>query len=100
MSTDSDIFVRTIINGVEKIAPFKETYIRTYLHAVCKKINSSFLDVDRILKNVYPKLKKINTTEDIDNQIIASVSEMAIDHYIYMKIGTYLLVRDLHKSTK
>jgi ribonucleoside-diphosphate reductase alpha subunit len=100
MSSDSSIFVRLTIDGIDKVAPLREAYIQTYLQSICAKINAPVLDINRILNNVYPKLKKINTIEDIDNQIIASVSEMATDHYIYMKIGTYLLVRDLHKSTK
>ena len=96
MNSDSDIFIRSEKN--ETLMPLKEDYIRSYLEAICNKIGID-LDVNKILSNVYPKLKKYNTINDIDDQIIASASEMAVDHHLYPKIGTYLLMRNLHKIT-
>ena len=90
------IFIKSA-NG--SVIPLKANYILAYLKTICNKINIVVPDINKLLSNVYPKLKKINTVDDIDEQIIASASEMVIDHYIYQKIGIYLLIRNLHKST-
>src|SRR5579863_2976338 len=81
------------------LMPLKPDYILSYLQTICQKINIVVPDINKLLSNVYPKLKKINTISDIDNQIVATASEMVIDHYIYQKIGMYILIRNLHKST-
>lgn len=99
ISTSSDIFIKSTRNGKETITKLESTYIGAYLNAICAHIDIPFIDVNKILHNVYPKLKRINTIDDIEEQIIASASEMAVDHHLYPKIGIYLLIRNLHKST-
>src|ERR1700688_1521128 len=82
------------------IAPLDKSYVRSYLTAINKCINSDNINVDTLLENVYPKLKRVNTLDDINDQIIASASEMIIDHYEYQKIAVYLLIKTLHKTTE
>lgn len=92
----SDVY---IYNKRNRLQLFKQETIKKYLSSICEKASLSHLDIDALANNVYPKLKKKNTIEEIKNQIIASASEMMTDHYDYQYIATWILINDLHKRT-
>ncbi len=96
---DNDIFIKVCTGETIQVIPLQKDYVRNYLVSVCEKNNIGHLDIEKILNNVYPKLKKVNEYKDIDDQIIASASDMSVDHYDYQKISVYLLIRDLHDTT-
>ena len=73
--------------------------IEKYITIICSKMNVGHLDIKKISDNVYPKLKKINTIHEVNNQIVMSASEMITDHYDYPAIATWILVNDLHQNT-
>lgn len=74
--------------------------IKKYISTICDKIGANELDVDKITNNVYPKLKTVNTIDEVEEQIVACASEMVVDHYDYPKIATWILITNLHKSTE
>ncbi|AKI80048.1 ribonucleoside-diphosphate reductase large subunit [Acanthamoeba polyphaga mimivirus] len=73
--------------------------IRTYVEKIFEKMEVTHLDIDKMTKNIFPKLKSINTIKDIDNQIISTASEMVTDHYDYPKIAVWILMTNLHDNT-
>lgn len=88
----------SISNGNE-INIFTRETLHKYLTSICQKNNIEHLDVEKIISNVYPKLKTINTPKEIDEQIIMSTTEMIIDHYDYPQIAMYILINELHRNT-
>ncbi|AZL89266.1 ribonucleoside-diphosphate reductase large subunit [Megavirus baoshan] len=89
--------LKIIIDG--NIMPLYRGIIKQYIESISQKMEINDIDIDAIVNNVYPKLKDINTLDDIQNQIIASSSEMMIDHYNYPKIATWILINNLHEHT-
>jgi ribonucleotide reductase alpha subunit len=86
-----------IDNGIVKL--LKYNTIKKYILAICQKMNVQHLDTDKIAKNVYPKLKNVNTITEVDDQIVMSATEMVTDHYDYPCIATWILITDLHNNT-
>ena len=41
--------------------------ISKYIMAICQKVNNNSLDISKMIKNVYSKLKVINSAKDIEN---------------------------------
>ena len=73
--------------------------VKKYIVSILEKMEINYLDADKLVHNIYPKLKTINTIKDIDEQIIASSSEMVTDHYDYPKIAVWILITNLHSDT-
>ena len=86
-------------NGSKVLKSLEPQNIKSFIDTIVAKGNIQGLNTDRIVNDVYHKLKEINTIADIDQQIISSASELACEHYDYPKIAMYLLIRNLHKST-
>nr|URM62146.1 ribonucleoside diphosphate reductase large subunit [Mimivirus sp.] len=94
---NNDENLKIIIDG--NTMPLYRGIIKQYIESISQKMEINDIDIDAIVNNVYPKLKDINTLDDIQNQIIASSSEMMIDHYNYPKIATWILINNLHEHT-
>lgn len=73
--------------------------IKKYIQTICGLMKIEHLDSDKLVKNVYPKLKTFNTVEEVENQIVMSASEMVTDHYDYPCIATWILITNLHQNT-
>ena len=99
LSSKKNIFLTTTFNGKKCRVPLKQKFLEEYVEKICESANTKYVEVARIVNNVYPKLKDVNSICDIDEQIISSVTDMSVYHYEYEKIAVHLLVRDLHKST-
>ncbi|ANB50699.1 putative ribonucleotide reductase large subunit [Powai lake megavirus] len=89
--------LKIIVDG--NTMPLYRGIIKQYIESISQKMEINDIDIDAIVNNVYPKLKDINTLDDIQNQIIASSSEMMIDHYNYPKIAVWILINNLHEHT-
>ncbi|YP_004894644.1 ribonucleotide reductase [Megavirus chiliensis] len=96
-TNNNDENLKIIIDG--NTMPLYRGIIKQYIESISQKMEINDIDIDAIVNNVYPKLKDINTLDDIQNQIIASSSEMMIDHYNYPKIATWILINNLHEHT-
>ena len=96
ISQDKEIYISDD-NG--DILEFNSMTLNKYILEICKKMKLMHLDIDKIVNNVYPKLKNINTANDINEIIIMSATEMICDHYDYQYIATYLLIKKLHENT-
>lgn len=83
----------------DDVRPLESESIYMYIESICQKMNLEHLDIDKIVSNVYPKLKTMNTFDDINDQIVSSASDMATDHYDYPNIGVCILVNNMHKNT-
>nr|WBF70676.1 ribonucleoside-diphosphate reductase large subunit [Megavirus caiporensis] len=94
---ENDNNLKIIIDG--NVIPLYRDIIKQYIESISQKMEINDIDIDAIVNNVYPKLKDINTLDDIQNQIIASSSEMMIDHYNYPKIAIWILINNLHEHT-
>lgn len=70
-----------------------------YIELICQELKADHLDVTKITKNVYPKLKTVNMLDDVKNQVVMCASEMVTDHYDYPRIATWILINDLHQKT-
>lgn len=57
------------------------------------------IDLNKIVENIYPKLKTYNMIEELEEQIISSSTDMIIDHYNYPKIAINILIKRLHNET-
>lgn len=79
--------------------PISLTNIRNFISKICQDMKVEHLNVEKISNNVYPKLKNVNTFEDMENQIIICASEMVIDHYDYSAIAISILINNLHQET-
>ncbi|XWV24838.1 putative ribonucleoside di phosphate reductase alpha subunit [Tupanvirus deep ocean] len=97
--TDDQVYDKIYIvnNGIIKLLKFET--IKKYISVICQKMKVEHLDVDKITKNVYPKLKTKNTINEVQDQIVMSASEMVTDHYDYPCIATWILINSLHKNT-
>jgi ribonucleotide reductase alpha subunit len=84
-------------NGMFK--PFTPDNLQVYLNMVCQKNNRKYIDIGEIVNNVFPKLKSYCTVDEIEAQIIASCSDMAIIHNDYPKVAVKLLISNLHRNT-
>lgn len=73
--------------------------LANYISTICEKMKITSLSSVKVCKNVYPKLKHENSMKDIDEQIISSTSEMALDHYDYPCIAVWILINNLHENT-
>ncbi|AGF85217.1 reductase large subunit [Moumouvirus goulette] len=96
-NVNNDNSISVIINGVKQ--PLYKEVVRKYIISVFQKMKIEHLNVDPLIENVYPKLKDINSLLDIENQIIASSTEMLADHYDYPKTAVYILINNLHENT-
>ena len=76
----------------------KET-IKKYISIICQKLKVDHLDLDKITSNIYPKLKTINTIDEVEEQIVTCASEMVVEHYDYPRIATWILINNLHENT-
>lgn len=83
----------------DNIELLDKSTIFEYIDLICNKINLMHLDIHKLVDNIYPKLKQINTIDNINEQIVMCASEMVTDHYDYPSIATYILVNALHEST-
>nr|AEX62665.1 ribonucleoside-diphosphate reductase large subunit [Moumouvirus Monve] len=93
----NDNIISVIINGVQQ--PLQREVVKKYVVSIFQKMNIEHLNVDSLVNNVYPKLKDVNTLLDVENQIIASSTEMLTDHYDYPKTAVYILINNLHENT-
>lgn len=82
-----------------KKQPLKYDTVKSSIHIICKKMEITHLDTDKLASVVYPKLKTKNTIDDIKKLIVACSSEMVTDHYDYASIAMYILITDLHNKT-
>lgn len=73
--------------------------VHDYIEFICNKMKMTHLDINLVVKNVLPKLKKINTEQEFEDQIVMTATEMITEHYDYPNIATYLLISNLHKKT-
>lgn len=73
--------------------------VYSFIHSICEHLKIRHLSVEKITNNVYPKLKTQNSLDEFENLIISCATEMAIEHYDYPKIATYLLIHKLHENT-
>lgn len=87
------------VDGNNTINELFKKNLSDYITEICVERNITYLDVSKITNNVFSQLKKINTLDEIDCQIISSASEMAAIHYDYPQIAMYLLISALHKNT-
>ena len=85
ISQDKEIYISDD-NG--DILEFNSMTLNKYILEICKKMKLMHLDIDKIVNNVYPKLKNINTANDINEIIIMYATEMICDHYDYQYIAT------------
>uniref|UniRef100_A0A6G6AD20 Ribonucleoside-diphosphate reductase n=1 Tax=Borely moumouvirus TaxID=2712067 RepID=A0A6G6AD20_9VIRU len=92
-----DNIVSVIINGT--LQPLYKQVVKQYVNSIFQKMNIGHLNIDPLVDNVYPKLKDVNTLLDVENQIIASSTEMLADHYDYPKTAVYILINNLHENT-
>src|SRR5437868_5112520 len=83
----------------DEVAIFEREFIREYLDDIVEKIDLQHLNIEKLIDNIYPKLKKVNTIEDIDEQIVMSASEMVTEHYDYPNIAMFILMYRLHETT-
>lgn len=88
-----------IVNDNTKLI-LHDVYILRYLKHICKEMKIRDLNVNRLVSVIYPKLQSVNTIEDVDNQIILSASDMAINHHDYFAIAVYILIKRLHDNTE
>lgn len=95
LQIENDIY---LMNG-GKTSPLRRDTIKEYIKSICQKMKVEHLDIEKVLNNVYPKLKTINTIKDIEEQIISSSSEMVVDHYDYPCIAMWILINNLHTET-
>jgi ribonucleoside-diphosphate reductase alpha subunit len=82
-----------------KINILTREFIYDYVSSICRRMSIEHLDVNRVILNVYPKLKTINTIKEIREQIIMSTTEMVIDHFDYPSIAMCILIDELHQKT-
>lgn len=94
-SKSSNIYI--VHDGINKILSYAN--LKKSIQIICQKINAPHLNVDRITSSVYSKLKTHNTLREIDDQIIATTSELVIEHYDYPRIAVWLLINNLHQNT-
>lgn len=80
------------------VTPF---IINKYISRLCKKIHKgkNHINIDKLVNNVFPKLKTDNTLVDIQHQIIACSTDMCVEHYKYLDIAGYITILKLHEST-
>ena len=95
MNGESDIYVLE----ADHAKPLSRASVKKYIEVICLKRRLNHLDVDKITDNVYPKLKRINTIQEIKDQIITSASEMITDHFDYPAIASWILIQNLHEET-
>ncbi|BCS83273.1 ribonucleoside-diphosphate reductase large subunit [Cotonvirus japonicus] len=77
----------------------KRDAIKEYIDNILQQLDINYLDANKLTDRVYPKLKSVNTNNDIENQIVSSASEMVIYHHDYPKIAMWILMGNLHKNT-
>lgn len=94
------IYLRAELDGKPYDIEIYESNIYQYIEQICQENELKNVDIVRLVKMVYPKLKDINSEQDIDEQIVSSATDLAANHYDYEKITVYLLMRDLHKKTE
>ena len=92
---ENDIFL--VDNNKIKLLTLE--IIHKYISTICQKMKIEHLEIDKITKNVYPKLKQKNTIKELEDQIIMCASEMVTDHYDYPCIATWILINNLHENT-
>jgi ribonucleotide reductase alpha subunit len=68
--------------------------------AVISRIGCNHLDANLVAQKVYPQLKEMNTYKEIEQQIVATASELEALHYDYSRIAVYIIIRNLHNSTE
>lgn len=73
--------------------------LRKYITKICETIAKKHLCVDKIVANVYQKLKNVNTIDEINEQIIMSTSDMMVDHYDYPCVAMWIIIQKLHSET-
>lgn len=83
----------------QKLRILTKESIHQYIDAICKKTGTKYLDINKLVNNIYPKLKQVNTMKELDEQIVSCSTEMIVDHYDYPTIGVWILVNELHKNT-
>lgn len=90
-----------IKNDIGNLTEFSIYDMKKYVSGVIEKMNlNPIINCDTIINLAYPKLKDINTWEDVDNQIINTCCELATYHYEYPMISTYFYIKKLHTNTK
>lgn len=73
--------------------------VQKYVSTICNIRKLQHLDSKKVADNVYPNLKTINTSKDIEDQVVVSASELATEHYDYPQIAVYILIKNLHENT-
>lgn len=89
--------VYVIIGTEKKVLKFNT--VKQYIDSICQKTNTEHLDTIKLTKSIYPKLKDVNTSDEIKEQIISCSTEMILEHYDYPKIAMWIIISDLHAST-
>ncbi|MEM3062063.1 MAG: ribonucleoside-diphosphate reductase subunit alpha [Nitrososphaerota archaeon] len=97
MSTENFMQVHISANG--QVVALSSDTLRDYIRKICQQMKVDHLDVDKVVKHVYPKLKEINTLEEVDDQIVTTTTEMITDHYDYPCIAIWILISKLHSNT-
>ena len=73
VSLDSlDVYI--LDNGIKK--PLHYETVKKYIASICQKMKVQHLDIDKITNNVYPKLKTVNTVQEVEDVIVMSTSEI------------------------
>lgn len=91
----SDVYLK----NNNKIRKLTHESIYQYISAISLKMDILNLDIDKLVNNIYPKLKRVNTMQELDEQIITCATEMVVDHYNYPKIAVWLLINELEQTT-
>ncbi len=74
--------------------------IRDYIKIICQKMKVEHLNVDKVVDNVYPKLKSVNKLSEIEDLVVSVTSDMCTDHYDYPCIAVWILINNLHETTE
>uniref|UniRef100_A0A6C0C679 ribonucleoside-diphosphate reductase n=1 Tax=viral metagenome TaxID=1070528 RepID=A0A6C0C679_9ZZZZ len=82
-----------------KVNELKKELISSLLKEICTLNNLMHLDIAKLADRVFSYMKKFNTIDDINKQIILTASEMVTEHYDYPSIATFILLYDLHSKT-
>ncbi len=83
----------------EKVQLFEKKNMEIYISNIFDKMRISHLDLKKIVEIAYPKLKKVNTLQDIKKIIVTCSMDLIFHHTDYGKIASFIMINDLHKVT-
>ena len=88
-----------IIDQGNQIRPLMYDSVKKYIEGICREMNLTYPNADRLTANIFPKVKKHNTITEIEELVIVCAADMIIEHYEYGSIATWILINRLHEST-